>query len=134
MSLPCEDKRRKQNASGGRLPGPLWDRTTEWTDPPVVRSDNGLIFQSRRFRAVCRDHRLTQEFITPYTPKQSGMIERFFRSLKEECVWQHSFARFAPARGTIMSWLQWYNAERPHQALGYRSPQQYRAQQLTQVA
>ena len=56
---------------------------------PVVRSDNGLIFQSRRFRAACRDYRLEQEFVTPYTPEQNGLIERFFRSLKEECVWQH---------------------------------------------
>jgi putative transposase len=45
---------------------------------PVVRSDNGLIFQSRRFRAACRDYRLRQEFITPYTPEQNGLIERFF--------------------------------------------------------
>jgi putative transposase len=57
---------------------------------PVLRSDNGLIFQSRRFRAACRDYRLKQEFITPYTPEQNGMIERFFRSLKEECTWLHS--------------------------------------------
>jgi len=39
---------------------------------PVVRSDNGLIYQSRRFRAACRDYRLLQEFITPYTPEQNG--------------------------------------------------------------
>ena len=51
---------------------------------PALRSDNGLIFQSRRFRAACRDYRLRQEFITPYTPEQNGLIERFFRSLKEE--------------------------------------------------
>jgi putative transposase len=56
---------------------------------PVLRSDNGLIFQSRRFRQACRDYRLQQEFITPYTPEQNGIIERFFRSLQEECVWQH---------------------------------------------
>ena len=31
---------------------------------PVLRSDNGLIFQSRRFRAACRDYRLTQEYIS----------------------------------------------------------------------
>ena len=68
---------------------------------PVVRSDNGLIFQSRRFRAACRDYRLRQEFITPYTPEQNGLIERFFRSLKEECVWQHNFASFAEARTAI---------------------------------
>ena len=35
---------------------------------PIVRSDNGLIFQSRRFRAACRDYGLEQEFVTPYTP------------------------------------------------------------------
>ncbi len=55
-------------------------------DTPIIRSDNGLIFQSRRFRDACAFYRLAQEYITPYTPEQNGMIERFFRSLKEECV------------------------------------------------
>jgi Relaxase/Mobilisation nuclease domain/Integrase core domain len=72
---------------------------------PVVRSDNGLIFQSRRFRAACRDYRLRQEFITPYTPEQNGLVERFFRSLKEECVWQHNLASFAEARAAITQWI-----------------------------
>jgi transposase InsO family protein len=27
-----------------------------------------------------------QEFIMPYTPEQNGLVERFFRSPKEECV------------------------------------------------
>jgi len=100
----------------------------------VLRSDNGLIFQSLRFRQACRDYRLQQEFITPYTPEQNGIIERFFRSLKEECVWQHRFQTFEEARRVIQDWMRWYNEERPHQALGYRSPVQYRAQQVTQVA
>jgi putative transposase len=101
---------------------------------PVVRSDNGLIYQSRRFRAAYRDYRLPQEFITPYTPEQNGIVERFFRSLKEECVWQHVFRDFAEARREITTWIHWYNTERPHQALGYRSPVEWRAQQLTLVA
>jgi putative transposase len=93
---------------------------------PTVRSDNGLIFQSRRFRQACRDYRLRQEFITPYTPEQNGMIERFFRSLKEECIWQHQFQTFEDARQQIRTWLAWYNHGRPHQALKYRSPAQFR--------
>lgn len=101
---------------------------------PVVRSDNGLIFQSRRFRAACRDYRLTQEFITPYTPEQNGIIERFFRSLKEECVWQHSFHSFTEAKAAIRQWIQWYNEGRPHQSLGYRSPREFRAQKQLSVA
>ena len=75
-----------------------------------------------------------QEFITPYTPEQNGMSERFFRRLKKECTWQHNFAGFSEARTTIRRWLRWYNRRRPHQALGYRSPAQYRAQQLELVA
>jgi putative transposase len=92
---------------------------------PIIRSDNGLIFQSRRFRDACRFYRLQQEFITPYTPEQNGLIERWFRSLKEECVWQQQFGSFTEAQQAMSAWIRWYNAERPHQALGYRSPQQY---------
>ena len=35
---------------------------------PVLRSDNGLVFLSRRFRAACKQYGLSQEYITPYTP------------------------------------------------------------------
>ncbi len=93
-----------------------------------MRSDNGLIFQSRRFRAACRGYRLRQEFITPYTPEHNGLIERPFRTLKEECVWQHRFASFAEARREVLSWLHYYNTRRPHSALGYISPAEYLTQ------
>jgi putative transposase len=114
---------------------------------PVIRSDNGLIYQSRRFRSAGRNYRLRQEFITPYTPEQNGIVERFFRSLKEECIWQHvpsclrassrptwRFRDFGDARREITAWIHWYNTERPHQALGYLSPVEWRTQQSTQVA
>jgi putative transposase len=101
---------------------------------PVIRSDNGLIFQSRRFRRACRDYRLTQEFITPYTPEQNGMIERFFRSLKEECVWQHNFSSFSEARRAVHRWIRWYNDERPHQALAYKSPAEFHREKDQKVA
>ena len=98
-------------------------------DTPTIRSDNGLIFTSKRFRQACRFYRLEQEFITPYTPEQNGLIERFFRSLKEECVWQHNFGGFDEARSKIREWIGWYNTERPHQALGYLSPATFRQKQ-----
>jgi putative transposase len=72
--------------------------TLQSANAPVLHSDNGLIFQSRRFHHVCRDYRLQQEFITPYTPEQNGMIERFVRSLKDEYVWQHTVQTFEEAR------------------------------------
>jgi putative transposase len=100
---------------------------------PQVRSDNGLIFQSRRFRAACRDSRLRQEFITPYTPEQNGLIKRFLRRLKEESVWQHQFDTVTQARRVIRDWIHWYNEGRPHQTLGYLSPRQYRARRRAEA-
>ncbi|MHB0981357.1 MAG: integrase core domain-containing protein [Thermoleophilia bacterium] len=70
----------------------------------------------------------------PYAPEQNGMIERFFRSLKEECVWQDSFQDFAEALRAILDRICWYNDERPHRSLSHLSPAEYRAQQLQLAA
>ena len=105
--------------------------TTTISGVPIADHDRfptyyGLIFQSRRFRAACRDYRLRQEFITPYTSQQNGLVERFFRSLKEERLWLHNLGSFTEARAAITKWIQWYNVGRPNQSLGYRSPRQFR--------
>jgi putative transposase len=98
---------------------------------PVLRSDNGLRVQRSRLRQTWRDSRLQQECSTP---EQNGSMERCFRSLKEACVGQHTFQTFEDARWIIRDWRHGYNHGRPHSALGYRSPVQYRAQQATQGA
>ena len=95
---------------------------------PVLRSDNGKVFTSKRFTGRCGQYGLTQEFITPYTPQQNGMIERFFRSLKEECIWLHNFEGVEDAREKILEWVKFYNELRPHQSLKYLSPNEFRAQ------
>ena len=83
-----------------------------------------MIFQSRRFRAACRDYRLSQEFITPYTPQQNGIIERFFRSLKEECAWQFNFGNFLEAKKAIAQSTQWYNAGKTASVFRLQEPQE----------
>jgi transposase InsO family protein len=46
------------------------------------------------------------QYITPYSPEQSGMIERFMRTLKEECIWLHSFEIFTEAKRIIEDWIK----------------------------
>ncbi len=57
--------------------------------PPgmLLRHDNGRVFGSRQYRAVVRDYGLKQEYITPYTPQQNGLCERFIKTFKEEFCW-----------------------------------------------
>jgi len=93
----------------------------------VLRSDNGLVFTSKRYTATVKAYGLSQEFITPYTPEQNGLVERFIRTLKEECLWQHRFESLGQAREVISRWIRYYNLERPHQALGYQAPSEVMA-------
>lgn len=92
-----------------------------------LRSDNGLVFGAKAFVSVANRYGMEQEYITPYTPEQNGMIERFFRSLKEECIWLHRFASRDHAFRVISDWMDFYNTERVHSALGYVAPREYRA-------
>jgi transposase InsO family protein len=62
------------------------------------------------------------------------LIERWFRSLKEECVWLENFESSEQAKAAVAGWIRFYNSERPHQSLEYMSPEQFRAQQQEQVA
>jgi len=49
-------------------------------------------------------------------------IERLWRSLKYEEVFIKAYGSVQEARLGIGGWVSFYNDERPHQALGYRTP------------
>jgi putative transposase len=98
-----------------------------------LRHDNGLVFGSRQYRAVVTDYGLTQEYITPYTPQQNGLCERFIKTFKEEFAWTRNFKTIQQARLALRAWIHNYNHHRPHQALKYQTPNQYH-QQLCKTA
>ena len=49
-------------------------------------------------------------------------VERLWRSIKYEEVYLKAYQNGTEARKGIGAYLAFYNQERPHQALGYRSP------------
>jgi putative transposase len=92
------------------------------TTPFLLRSDNGLVFTSRSYTALVRGYGLQQEFITPHTPEQNGMVEHAIRTLKEQCAHRHRFETLQHASRVIGDWISFYNTQRPHQALGMKTP------------
>ena len=49
-------------------------------------------------------------------------VERLWRSIKYEDVYLKAYQSVAEARTGIYAYLEFYNRQRPHQALGYRTP------------
>jgi len=117
------------NVAAAALEDALRDRNiAKGHETLTLRSDNGLVFGAKVFVAVVRRYGLEQEYITPYSPEQNGMIERFFLTLKQECVWLQRFGDRDHAFRVIANWLDRYHNERPHSALGYLAPKEYQAQ------
>ena len=81
-----------------------------------------MVFTSRRYTALVRSYGLKQEFITPHCPQQNNMVERVIRTLKEQCVHRQRFDSIQHATHAIGDWISFYNNQRPHQALGMRTP------------
>lgn len=94
----------------------------------TLRSDNGLVFGASDFVRVAQRYQIEQQYIKPYSPEQNGLIERFFRSLKEECIWLQRLASRDHAFKRVADWMDFYNEQRVHSALDYLSPNQYRRQ------
>ncbi|GMA58943.1 hypothetical protein GCM10025858_34460 [Alicyclobacillus sacchari] len=92
----------------------------------TLRTDNGCQMTSRRFIQAMRACQINHERTGYNNPDDDGYIERFFRSLKEEEVWLQEYSSFAEAKAAIESYIHFYNTDRPHSALGYRSPLEFR--------
>jgi putative transposase len=90
--------------------------------PAALRCDNGPEFTSRHFIAWCEEQRIRLVHIQPGRPMQNGHIESFNGRLRDECLNANWFQNLDDARRKIERWRREYNEERPHSALGYRSP------------
>ena len=49
-------------------------------------------------------------------------IERLWRSLKYECIYLHGFETGSDLRAGLTRWISYYNGQRPHSALGGKTP------------
>ena len=96
-------------------------------------SDNGSIYTA--LDTVCTAERLHLAPITTpvASPESNGMSEAFVNTLKRDYVSGADRGAASVVLEMIPAWIADYNAVAPHSALGYRAPQQYRAQQLVQV-
>jgi transposase InsO family protein len=56
--------------------------------------------------------------LRPYAPQSNGKVERFFRTVNDECLNVRPLFTFAARSRAVDQFVWYYNHERPHLSLG----------------
>lgn len=98
--------------------------------PRYLRSDNGPEFVAAAILRWLADARIDTALIDPGKPWQNATDESFNGKLRDEFLTLHWFRNRVDARVGIEQWRRHYNEVRPHSSLAYRTPAEFKAQQL----
>lgn len=92
--------------------------------PQFLRSDNGSEFISRSLAVFLSRSGTQSRFIKPGSPWQNGHAESFNSRLRAELLDVEVFLNLADAQVKLQVHRRFYNEQRPHSSLGYRTPAQ----------
>ena len=92
------------------------------TKPEVFNTDQGSQFTSEAFTGLLEQHgvKISMDGKGRYT--DNIFVERLWRTVKYEEAYLKAYSNGRETRAGLDAYLGFYNTQRPHQALGYRTP------------
>jgi putative transposase len=91
-------------------------------EPPRIITDNGPQFIARDFKEFIRLCGMTHVKTSPFYPQSNGKIERWFKTLKGECIRVTTPLSLEDARRLVAAFVDYYNTVRLHSAIAYITP------------
>lgn len=92
--------------------------------PEVHNSDQGSQFTSKGYVDILIQKGVQVSMDGKRRFLDNIFVERLWRSFKYEEVYLKAYETAAEARMSIGKYFQFYNNERPHEALGYKTPKE----------
>jgi len=92
---------------------------------PRIITDNGSQFISKEFKQFIKDAEFTHVKTSVNYPQANGKIERYHRTISEECLRLKSPANLEDFKIYIEDYINFYNTKRLHASLNYLTPEDY---------
>ncbi|MBE1466196.1 IS481 family transposase [Kibdelosporangium phytohabitans] len=91
---------------------------------PIRRAltDNGSCYRSRAWATALAATNTTHKRTRPYTPRTNGKVERFNGTLAREWAYVRDYTSETERLAALAEFLNYYNHQRPHAALGNKPP------------
>jgi len=118
VDAPGREEAFGRGLAGGRrgaLQGPGRDDQT-------LDHYNGPAYRSQLFARTCQAFGIKQTFTRHYLPQTNGKTERFIPTCLREWAYGRIWAHCQERTAWLPAFLAYYNARRPHSALGYQAP------------
>ena len=90
----------------------------------ALMTDNGSGYRAGLFQAQRRQLHQRHLWTRPYTPRTNGKAERFIRTCLSEWAYAAAYGSSRRRAEALPEFLRYYNRERRHTALGFRTPAQ----------
>ena len=90
--------------------------------PHIFNTDQGVQFTARSFTRCLEDAGVRVSMDGRGRALDNIFIERLWRSVKYEDIYLKDYASVLALDAGLASYFQFYNHQRPHQSLGYRTP------------
>mgnify|MGYP005847334893 CR=1 FL=1 len=90
--------------------------------PEIFNSDQGCHFTSPKYIEILQKAEIQISMDGKKRALDNVYIERFWRSVKWECIYFHQFESPKQVRQVVNEYAQFYNWERPHQSLDDQTP------------
>ena len=88
-----------------------------------LMTDNAWCYtRSPRVKQLLRELGIRHLLTPPRRPQVNGKVERFNRTMLEEWAYATLYHSNDDRLGTLQAWVETYNRDRPHTALGGRPP------------
>src|SRR5262249_52468510 len=92
----------------------------------VHHSDRGFQYACAEYVAILEKCRMVPSMSRPANPYDNASCESFLKTLKREEIYANKYDDLENLRANIEEFIEeYYNRQRLHSALGYRSPEEF---------
>jgi putative transposase len=113
---------RLSNTLDGRFCLEALDAALEGGSPEIFNTDQGVQFTARAFTGRLEENGIAVSMDGRGRALDNVFVERLWRSLKYEDLYLKAYSSVRELETGLEGWFAFYNHERPHQSLAYRTP------------
>ena len=102
----------------------MLEKALKSAQPEIFNSDQGSQFTSEDFTGLLKDRQIRISMDGRGRVFDNIFIERLWRTVKYEEVYLKEYSDIRDVKKCMQRYFEFYNTERPHQSLGYKTPEE----------